>query len=246
MTSWPAGYVLKHFEVLDSTNEEAKRLAACGERGPVWIVSDRQTAGRGRRGRAWQSPTGNLAATLLLSPEKSANESAQLSFVAALAVLDVVSRFAPEADVRVKWPNDVLADGMKIAGILLESASSGARRLDWLAVGVGINLAHFPAGTDFPATSFAALGYPALEPCIAATELAAAWDEWYHSWRKRGFEPIKDAWLSQAARLGERIRARLAAREIGGIFEGIDGDGALILRETADRVHIIAAGEVFF
>jgi BirA family biotin operon repressor/biotin-[acetyl-CoA-carboxylase] ligase len=246
VTLWPPGYALRHFEEIDSTNEEARRLAAAGERGPVWIVADRQTAGRGRRGRLWQSPTGNLAATLFLRPEKPANECAQLSFVAALAASDVVSRLAPATDVRVKWPNDVLADGRKIAGILLESASNGGGCLEWLAVGIGVNLDHFPLDTEFPATSLATLGYSGVTPRDACGRLAAAWSRWYDLWRNDGFAQIRDVWLSRAARLGERIRARLASEEASGVFEGIDETGALILRESLHRARKIAAGEVFF
>lgn len=246
MTHWPDGYVLRHFEELDSTNEEARRLAIAGEAGPVWIIADRQTAGRGRRGRTWQTLEGNLAATLLLRPEKPANRCGQLSFVAALAVFDCVSRYASGADVRVKWPNDVLVQGNKISGILLESASRGADRLDWLAVGIGINLAHFPSDTEFPSTSLAALGCPAIAPQRAVTHLAAAWSRWYELWHTRGFAEVRDAWLSRAARLGERIRARLTVGEASGIFEGIDEEGALILRERPDRTRAITVGEVLF
>jgi BirA family biotin operon repressor/biotin-[acetyl-CoA-carboxylase] ligase len=246
VTGWPAGYAFRHFEEIDSTNEEAKRLAAVGERGPIWVVAERQTAGRGRRGRLWHSPTGNLSATLFLRPEKPANTCAQLSFVAALAASDVVSRFAPLVDVRVKWPNDVLADGSKIAGILLESASSGADRLEWLAVGIGINLAHYPVDTEFPATALSTLGVAGISPRDASERLAAAWSEWYDIWLVEGFSRIRDIWLSRAARLGERIRARLATEEATGVFEGIDEHGALILRESQSRTRAIAAGEVFF
>lgn len=245
MTHWPTGYALRHFASIDSTNEEAKRLASAGETGPVWIVADHQTAGRGRRGRSWQSPAGNLAATLLLRPEKGANEAAQLSFVAALAASDAVSVLAPSTSVRVKWPNDVLAEERKIAGILLESAGGGGR-LDWLAVGVGINLIGFPPDTEFAATSLVHLGRPPIAPRVAATHLAAAWSRWYEKWLADGFGEIRDVWLSRAARLGERIRARLQTEETSGVFEGIDEDGALILREAANRVRTIAAGEVFF
>jgi len=246
VTSWPDGYALKYFDEIDSTNEEARRLAAAGERGPIWIIADRQTAGRGRRGRIWESPAGNLSATLFLRPEKPANTCAQLSFVAALAASDVVSRLAPLADVRVKWPNDVLADGRKIAGILLESTSIGNDRLEWLAVGIGINLAYFPVDTDFPATALTMLGRDGIGVRDASTRLAGAWCEWYDIWQGDGFSRIRDVWLSRAARLGELIRARLASGETSGVFEGIDENGALIIREVWGRTRVIAAGEVFF
>lgn len=244
ISAWPRGYALKHFEAIDSTNEEARRLAAAGEAGPVWIAADRQSAGRGRRGRAWESPGGNLAATLLLRPNRSAAESAQLSFVAALAVSDMVQAYAPGSRIRVKWPNDVLAESRKIAGILLESA--GSQTLDWLAVGIGINLAAHPEGTEFPATSLAALGEPVPSVRDALTRLAADWAKWYEIWSMQGFGQIRDVWLARAAGLGARIRVRLQSEETSGVFEGIDDTGALILRETRDRVRVIAAGDVFF
>jgi BirA family biotin operon repressor/biotin-[acetyl-CoA-carboxylase] ligase len=245
VTTWPVGYGLREFDEIDSTNEEARRLAASGERGPVWIAAQRQTAGRGRRGRKWESPTGNLAATLLLSPGKPASECAQLSFVSALAVLDTVASFTPDIDIEVKWPNDVLANGRKIAGILLESASQGADPV-FLAIGIGMNLKTHPSDTEFPATSLPALGVSAPLPRHALLELAGPFAKWYDVWRADGFSSIRDAWLARAAGLGTRIRARLTNEETMGIFEGIDATGALLLREAQDRVRTIAAGEVFF
>jgi BirA family biotin operon repressor/biotin-[acetyl-CoA-carboxylase] ligase len=244
--AWPTGYQCRHFVTIDSTNEEARRLAAAGEPGPVWIQADMQTAGRGRRGRAWDSPTGNLAATLFLRPNKSARECAQLSFVAALAASDAVSSFSPASDVKLKWPNDVLAEQKKIAGILLESASAGGEKPDWLAVGIGINLAMFPEGTEYPATSLKALGATVPSAGEGLVALAASFAKWYEAWAAQGFGAIRDAWLARAAGLGTRIRARLQNEETTGVFEGIDSDGALILRTGSDRTRVIAAGDVFF
>ena len=245
MTSWPGGYGLKEFGEIDSTNEEAKRLASSGAPAPVWIRADAQTAGRGRRGRNWETARGNLAATLLLRPNRPAAECAQLSFVAAVAASDAIARFAANARVEVKWPNDILADGRKVAGILLESASSG-RDPFWLAIGIGINLSHYPEGVEFPAISVAALGEPAPAPRDALLELASAFAKWYDIWADKGFSPIREAWLARAARLGQRIHARLQERELSGVFEGIDETGALLLREGQGQVRAIAAGEVFF
>ncbi len=244
--NWPQGYGLKSFDVIDSTNEEAKRLAAAGEPGPIWICAARQTAGRGRRGRAWDSPTGNLAATLMLRPGKSATECAQLSFVAAIAAADMLADFAPTAEIRVKWPNDALADSRKIAGILLESASVGGEAPTWLAIGIGVNLATHPDGTEFPATSLKALGATVPAPDDALLHLAAHFARWYEVWRGEGFAAIRDAWLARAAGLGTRIRARLSNEETSGVFEGLDETGALLLRENARTVRAISAGEVFF
>ena len=219
-------------------------MAALGETGPLWIVAARQSAGRGRRGRVFESPLGNLFATLLLAPGKPAGECAQLSFVAALATADMVASFGAEA--RVKWPNDVLASGGKIAGILLESASQGGADPAWLAIGIGVNLKSHPPQTEFPATSLPALGLAAGEPREGLARLAASFAKWYELWRADGFAPIRDAWLARAAGLGSRIRARLQNGETQGVFEGIDADGALLLRETQDRLRVISAGEVFF
>lgn len=228
--------LIRHAEI-DSTNSEARRLAEAGERGPVWIMADRQTAGRGRRGRAWETAAGNLAATLLLTSPPP--DFAQLSFAAALAVADTAAHFAPTAPITVKWPNDVLAGGRKLAGILLESGPG------WLAVGIGINLAHFPTGTEFPATALAEFVTPP-SPQDARAVLAARFAHWYGAWMTEGFETLRAAWLARADGLGAPIRARLASHETRhGVFEGIDGSGALLLNEQG-RVTAIAAGEVFF
>lgn len=246
MNTWPQGYALREWTEIDSTNEEARRLAGGGEHGPIWLRADKQTAGRGRRGRAWESPTGNLAATLLIAPGKPASECAQLSFVTAIAAADTASGFAPNTEIKVKWPNDVLANGRKLSGILLESASGGDGALTFLAIGIGMNLAHYPPDTEFPATSLAALGVSVPSPSAALTQLAAHFAKWYEVWMTSGFPPIQDAWLARAAGLGSRIRARLTHEEASGVFEGIDGTGALILREAQGRTRTIAAGEVFF
>lgn len=237
---------MKTFDVIDSTNEEAKRLAGAGEPGPIWITAARQTAGRGRRGRSWDSPTGNLAATLMIRPGRPANECAQLSFAAAIAACDMLQHFAPAAALRVKWPNDVLANGTKLVGILLESASKGGEPPDWLAIGIGANLATHPEGLEYPATSLKALGAAVPSADDALLHLAANFAGWYDAWASQGFAPLRDAWLARAQGVGGRIRARLATEETTGVFEGIDGSGALILRETAGTVRHIAAGEVFF
>jgi len=237
LISWPAGRV--RYEELDSTNSEARRLAEKGEPGPLWISTGRQTAGRGRRGRAWDAAPGNLAATLLIRPGASQAVIGQLSFVAALAAAETASHFARSASILVKWPNDVLAEGKKLSGILLEGGS------DWLAVGIGINLASFPEGTEFPAISLAQLGIAPPSPEEALTVLAARFAHWYDVWMKDGFDTIRDAWLARAAGLGKPIRARLPSETREGVFEGIDQSGALLLNEQG-RVRPIAAAEVFF
>lgn len=230
------GYRLVRHDQIDSTNSEARRLAEAGECGPLWITADRQTAGRGRRGRAWEQGEGNLAATLLIHPT---GDFAQLSFAAALAVAEMAEAFAPSAAITVKWPNDVLADGKKLAGILLESGAG------WLAIGIGVNLVSHPEDTEFPATSLAQLGVAPPSSPEALALLAARFAHWYDAWMSRGFEALRTAWLARASGLGAPIRARLTHETRHGVFEGIDAAGALLLNEQG-TVHSITAGEVFF
>ncbi len=247
--SWPANYALHQLAEVDSTNEEARRLAMAGEGGPIWITASRQTAGRGRRGRAWISPPGNLAASLLLRPPRSAAECAQLSFLAAIAAHDALSPYTSNHALNLKWPNDVLLNGRKLSGLLLESVSNGQTTKpmpDWLIIGIGINLEAHPEGMEFPATSLTALGLTAPPASTILTELAASFAKWYEIWLAEGFAPIRDAWLARAGGLGDRIRARLSDGELWGVFEGIDQTGALILREQQNRIRTISAGEIFF
>jgi BirA family biotin operon repressor/biotin-[acetyl-CoA-carboxylase] ligase len=166
--------------------------------------------------------------------------------VAGIAARDALAALAPGSEPRVKWPNDVLVGGRKIAGILLESASPGGASPDWLAVGVGMNLTAHPEDTEFPATSLSALGAAPPKPDEALLYLAANFAKWYDVWLGDGFSAIRDAWLARAAGLGGRIRARLTHEEATGVFEGIDEDGALLLRTSLGSVRAIPAGEVFF
>ncbi len=238
---WPHGYGRIEFDEIDSTNEEARRQARAGTCVPLWIRADRQTMGRGRRGRSWSSGDGNLAATLLMRPQCSIAQCAQLSFVTAVAAAQAVRSFT--AQVEVKWPNDILVRSRKIAGILLETAGTGTP--DYLAIGVGINLANHPGESLFPATSLAALGVAVPSAGEMLSELAASFARWYEVWRDDGFGSIRSEWLKQAARLGEPIRARLAESEMSGVFEGIDENGALLLRQEQLTVTI-AAADVYF
>lgn len=239
---------LEFLDEVDSTNEEARRRAEAGEPGPLWIAAHRQTAGRGRRARAWFGGEGNLHATLLFRPEMTARDGALLSFAACLAVADLFQTYAPEADVALKWPNDPLLNGKKAAGVLLESSGRGAR-LDWIAVGIGINLAHAPESVEpggWPATSIAAeTGRPAPDLIDALTLLASAFAGWRAQLANHGFGPIRDAWIARAARLGERIEARLPNETVAGVFEDVDWDGALVLR-TPSGPRLIQAADVYF
>ena len=239
------GYRTIAFEAIDSTNEEAKRRAEAGEAGPLWILARRQTAGRGRRGRGWESKPGNLMATLLLRPNVSPAKAAELSFVAGLAVAEAFETLGA-TNVALKWPNDVLIGEGKSAGILLESSGAHEGRIDWLALGFGLNLAASPEGTPYPTTSLAAAtGAAPPAPEAALSVLAEAFARRYDTWEREGFAPVRAAWLARARGRGERLVARLANAEIEGVFVDLNETGALILETAAGR-RTISAGEVFF
>ena len=237
------------FDELDSTNAEARRLAELGEGGPVWIAARRQTAGRGRRGRAWESAPGNLAATLLAVTELAPAEAAQLSFVTALAVADLACAYVPDALVGFKWPNDVLVQGAKASGILIESGPQSNGGL-WLAIGVGVNLVQAPADLPYPATTLAAHlrpGAAAPTPDEALTRLIALMAARVDQWRGEGFSAVRRAWLDRAIGMGAACTARLGdGAALQGVAEGLDIDGALLLRMDDGQVRRIAAGDVFF
>ena len=236
------------FEEIDSTNAEARRRAEAGETGPLWITAARQSAGRGRRGRAWDTSTGNLAATLLLTTDKSAAEAAQLSFIAAFAIRDLARAFVPDSLIRFKWPNDVLVAGEKLSGILIESGRAFDRL--WLAVGMGINLAHAPTNVERPATSLAAhlkAGIAAPpKPAAALDVLSAAFVRHASRWASEGFAPFRDAWTQGAGGMGQPCLVRLDRETLEGIAENLDHDGALLLRLSDRSLRRITAGDVFF
>ncbi|TAL35167.1 MAG: biotin--[acetyl-CoA-carboxylase] ligase [Phenylobacterium sp.] len=237
---------IEAYDELDSTNAEARRRAEAGEGGPVWITAALQTAGRGRRGRAWSTQRGNLAATLLTLTDRPPAEAAQLSFVAALAACDLAETCLGPGAARLKWPNDVLVHGKKAVGILVESGSRADGRL-WLAVGIGVNLAHAPQDVERPATAFAEyMTGPPPQPLDALPVLAAAFERWRAAWATQGFPPIAAGWSERATGLGQRCEARLPNRTLSGVAEGLDPDGALRLRLDDGGLERITAGDVFF
>lgn len=247
MTSRPAGIGRIVLDSVDSTNEEARRRAAAGERGPVWIAARRQTAGRGRERRRWSTEPGNLAATLLMPFSGTPAGAARLGFPAALAVADLVHAFAPGVPVTLKWPNDVLLAERKVSGILLENFGPAPDGSLTLAIGIGVNLAHHPDSreTRWPATSLAAETGTAPDFDDALAPLAAGMAHWLGVLDTRGFAPVRAAWLGRADRLGRPIEARLPRGTLRGRFTEIDADGALVL-ETADGTRRVAAGDVYW
>lgn len=244
-----AGRDVLAFDVLPSTNDEAARLARAGapEGSVVWAL--RQTAGRGRRGRSWISAEGNLFMSLILRPQAPPARAAELSFVAAVAVAETIdglisSGGGPGGPTALcKWPNDVLLESGKIAGILLESEAGEGGEAAWVVVGVGVNLAGCPSDVERPAAAL-----PAVKSPSAALELLLpAFDRLVERWRSEGFAPIRDAWLARAAGLGAPISVRLTHETVDGIFHGLDSDGVLLLDVgQGNALRRITAGDVFF
>src|SRR5260370_38384203 len=195
----PDGYRLKRCEVVGSSNDEAKALARVGAPEGALVGAGTQTAGRGRRGRAWASPPGNLYLSLILRPDGAAAQAAQLGFVAALGLGDALAALAgPGLDLRYKWPNDIVADGRKLAGILLESETSASGSVDFVVLGIGVNLIAAPSGTEFPATSLAEEGIAGVSPAALLEAFTRHFDAWARRWRAAGFAPVREAWLARA------------------------------------------------
>jgi BirA family biotin operon repressor/biotin-[acetyl-CoA-carboxylase] ligase len=235
---------IETYAELDSTNAEARRRAEAGEGGPVWITAAVQSAGKGRRGRAWSTGPGNLAATLLMTSDVAAPQAAQVSFVAALAAHDLAETCLGPGAAAVKWPNDLLVHGHKAAGILVESGLR-AEAL-WLAVGIGVNLAHAPSDVERPATAFADHMPTPPEPLAALEILATRFEHWRRIWTAEGFAPLATAWTERAHGLGQPCEARLPDRTLKGMAEGLEPDGALRLRLDGGGHERITAGDVFF
>ena len=246
---WPAGYGRVILPETDSTNAEAIRRAPIIA-GPEWILALHQSAARGRRGRAWAMPPGNFAATLVLRPSEPPEVVALRSFVAALALHDAfVAATGRPQPFALKWPNDVLLNGGKVAGILLESTGQGPR-VSHLAIGIGINLAAAPeaaqlaAGATRPVSLTAETG-ARVTPEEFLDLLAPAYAAREAQFTAQGFAPIREAWLQRAARIGDEITARTTHESIPGTFETVDAMGNLVLN-TAKGRRAIPAAEVFF
>jgi len=258
-----AGYRLQAFDTIGSTNSEALAAAAAGDPGGIWFAALQQTQGRGRRGRPWASPHGNLAATLLIIPETDAAATATLGFVAGVALNRALAQLMPggtvkmgldgadgtsgagKARIALKWPNDVLADGAKLAGILLEASKLTDGR-HAIAIGFGVNTVASPKDVPYPATSLAELGV-ARGAFDVFEALSDAWVEAFSLWRDgRGVADVLSRWRAAAAGIGAEVAVNQNGTVLRGIFESIDDDGRLIVRAANDQRIAITAGDVHF
>lgn len=258
-TAAAEGFRLEAHDVVGSTNALALDRARAGDPGKLWVVSKRQESGRGRRGRVWATPQGNLAATLLVVIDGDLKRAATLGFVAGLALADALDAIVPAGRISVgldgasdgrnrfelKWPNDVLASGAKLAGILLESALLGEGRFA-VAVGIGVNVVAHPQDLPYPATSLAALG----SSCNAETLFLALSDAWSVNARLwsdgNGLAAIRRRWLDRAAGLGGEVAVRIDGNVVRGTFETIDEDCRFVIRDASGARLTIAAGDVHF
>jgi BirA family transcriptional regulator, biotin operon repressor / biotin---[acetyl-CoA-carboxylase] ligase len=241
-----AGYRLATHEKLASTNAEALVCARQGcDANPLWITAREQTAGRGRRGNTWISPAGNLYATLLIFDPALPKDAPQLSFVAGLAVHDAICSCASilSEQIRLKWPNDVLCGGKKIAGILIEGhgIASGLA----VAIGIGVNCRHHPAQTAYPATDLAEAGCE-VSADVLFFALSGSMMRRLAQWRRgAGFAATRADWLDRAIGIGSDMRVRLPDRELIGRCEALDDSGRLLLRLADGSLETITAGDVF-
>jgi len=245
---WPKGHDLILLDEVDSTMAEARRRRDLAR--PTWIVARRQTAAVGRRGRAWGAPEGNLSATLVLMPDCPPGQAALYSFVISYALYGTLLAYVPDREaVSLKWPNDVLLRGGKLAGILLESDGMGTRVVR-LSIGIGVNLNTAPTavaiepGALVPKVLAEEAGEP-VDPLEFLAFLAEHVDHQVRFFSENGFGPLRSAWLARAARLGETITARTGTETVEGRFEKVDEDGQLVL-ETQGGRRTIAAADVFF
>lgn len=240
-------HTLVRLSETDSTNAEAMRRALAGASGPLWIVADSQTAGRGRSGRQWISPPGNLHASCLRACTAPLAVAGQLSLVAGLAVYDAICAAAAGRKVdglRLKWPNDILIGAAKIGGILVESTTRPTEPGFIAVVGIGINLVGHPHDLDRPATDLMSHGHAiAVETLV--DHLAAALDAWITRWNDgEGFADVRAAWLERAGAFGEPLTIHASGRLVDGSYFGIDDTGALLLSDDAGRVTRFSFGDV--
>lgn len=241
----PGGYDLVTRQCVTSTNHALRELANEGAPEGTMLVAEQQSAGRGRYGRSWHSPPGNLYLSLLLRPDCAPIQALQLGFVAGVSLGDAISNLVPASvQVQHKWPNDILLDDNKLAGILLESGTTGSAKLDWLVIGMGVNVASAPADTAFPATALADHGCTLGAGDLVAP-IAHALSRWIARWRDDGFAPVRAAWYERAYRRGQPVQVRFEDGAKSGLFVGLAEDGAMLLQTADGARESLSYGAVF-
>lgn len=234
---------LLSYQEIDSTNEEAKRLAVGGASHGAFIWGKQQTSGKGRSGREWVSKQGNLFVSVLLCPDVSLKHYQEVSFVAALAVKEMLEPIVGrDYELSLKWPNDVMLDGKKVAGILLESVKIDNK--DWLIVGVGLNVDSFPKDVRYPATCLTQAGVQIISAKIALSRFIHHFVGRYDMWMKEGFAPVRDAWCESGYRFGKPVSMQSGDERIDGIFVDISAEGTMMVETAKGDMREIQAGEM--
>jgi BirA family biotin operon repressor/biotin-[acetyl-CoA-carboxylase] ligase len=245
----PTGYRLVRMETVDSTNAEARRRALAGEPGPLWIWSQRQSQGRGRGGREWISRHGNLFASLLIGVNCPLRVAGQLALLAGVITFDTIAKliaYEGRSEILLKWPNDILLAGEKVAGMLLENVGGANDNRSIVVIGTGINLATHPENLPQPAVSLATYGMT-VTPADALETLAATTHEWLGRWGEGScFPTVRRAWLDRAGPTGRPLTVRVGSQEAEGVYGGLDSDGALRLLMPDGGEYRVTAGDVFF
>jgi BirA family biotin operon repressor/biotin-[acetyl-CoA-carboxylase] ligase len=234
---------VENYDLVGSTNDLARERAEAGAPAGLVIRADRQDAGRGRRGRSWSSPPGNLYCSLILRPTQPPAVIATLSFVTVTALGDVLAELLPQRDVRHKWPNDLLVEGCKISGILLESATSANGPA--LVIGLGVNIVSHPEQTLYPVTDLLEQGAAPITAADLMDRFLQRFAHHYDAWDKGGFPAVLPAWRGRAIGIGSEIVVRLETETLTGKFTDLDADGTLLLEQSGSGTRRIAAGDIF-
>jgi BirA family biotin operon repressor/biotin-[acetyl-CoA-carboxylase] ligase len=242
---WPDGYTVTRLETAGSTNDVAKEAAAKGAADGAVYWTPHQTAGRGTHGREWETPPGNLAVSILKRPDLPMRFAAQAALVTAVAVAEAVEQTGVHAGrIRLKWPNDVMIDGKKVSGILLEGQAAGSA-VDWLVIGTGINVVHHPANTRHPATDLAEAGLVRSADEMLPAYLAA-FDKWWGRWLRYDFQVIQTAWAARTLhKRGDEIRLSQGKETIHARYKGLAPDGALVVVGQDGLEKHVVSGEIF-
>lgn len=248
MSSWNSYFRLLKFDKIDSTNLEAKRLVKAKLTSNLVIFANEQDSGYGRSSKKWVSPKGNLYISIVLHPNKPINEVAQLSFVAALSLYKAISKEISKPDlIKLKWPNDILINGKKVAGIILESSiDTRLQNLDYLILGVGLNIASDISSREFVSTNLKEQQAVNLDPEYYLDKFMSNFIELYDEWHLHGFQNVRVKWLERAYNIHKPVIVSGVKNKISGIFADLDNNGNLLLKLSDGSIKAISGGSIYF
>ena len=240
------GYFLQTLDDTDSTNVECRKMAERGSAEGLIVQALSQSSGRGRRGRSWSSPKGNLYFSMLIKPKCIVSKALEISFVSAIAMCDALGALLPPmVEVRVKWPNDILINQRKCCGFLLESSSESSGDVKWVIIGAGVNVESFPKDVEYPATSLSFEGSKNLALRDVLLSFLRHFKRWKNVWEEEGFSPIREAWMERSIGMGQRVTAKLVEESYTGIFSDLNADGSLVMITDDGGKVVITSGDIF-